>query len=81
MPYIDQDKRDVVNPDLIGELNFMITMLCDNYIMSHGKTYGVLNAVIGALECSKLELYRRVAAPYEDKKMSENGDVFSSVSL
>ena len=32
--------------------------------------------VLGVLECVKLELYRRVAAPYEDKKCQENGDVY-----
>ena len=36
-----------------------------------------LNAIIGALECAKLELYRRVAAPYEDDKIIENGDVYT----
>ena len=32
--------------------------------------------LIGVLECAKLELYRRVAAPYEDDKIDENGDVY-----
>lgn len=32
--------------------------------------------IIGALECCKLELYRRIAAPYEDIKIGENGDVY-----
>ena len=32
---------------------------------------------MGALECAKLELYRRVAAPYEDVKIMENGDVYT----
>lgn len=32
--------------------------------------------ILGVLECVKLELYRRVAAPYEDRKIEENGDVF-----
>jgi hypothetical protein len=27
------------------------------------------------LECCKLELYRKIAAPYEDIKIQENGDV------
>jgi hypothetical protein len=27
------------------------------------------------LECCKLEIYRRLVAPYEDKKKEENGDV------
>jgi len=38
--------------------------------------YSNLNELIGVLECAKLELYRRVAAPYEDEKALINGDVF-----
>jgi hypothetical protein len=33
--------------------------------------------VVGVLECAKLEIYRRIAAPYEDKKIVENGDVYT----
>ena len=32
-----------------------------------------------ALECAKLELYRRLAAPYEDEKRKETGDVYRSL--
>ena len=32
--------------------------------------------VAGALRCSMLEFYRRVAVPYEDKKIAENWDVY-----
>jgi hypothetical protein len=38
-------------------------------------SYTNINAVIGVLECVKLELYRRLAASYEDKKVVENGDI------
>ncbi|MCX7429393.1 MAG: hypothetical protein NTW96_27685 [Planctomycetia bacterium] len=37
--------------------------------------YSDLNEMIGALECCKLELYRRIASPYEDKKAAENGEI------
>ena len=37
--------------------------------------YADINELIGALECAKLEFYRRKAAPYEDKKAVENGDL------
>ena len=33
------------------------------------------------LECAKLELYRRVAAPYEDEKIDQNGDVYDVVKI
>jgi len=32
---------------------------------------------MGALEGAKLEFYRRVVVPYEEKKMKENGDVYN----
>ena len=37
--------------------------------------YFYLNRAMGVLECIKQEFYRRVAAPYEDIKIVENGDV------
>lgn len=61
-----------------GELNYKITKLINDYITRHGGiNYQRINDAIGVLECAKLELYRRVAAPYEDVKMRENGDVYT----
>jgi hypothetical protein len=31
---------------------------------------------VGAIECCKLEFYRRVAVPYEERKIKTNGDVY-----
>lgn len=82
MPYIKQEDRSLVNPlsardaDTAGELNYQITKLCDRFIRRNGVTYSNLNLVIGALECAKLELYRRVLTPYEECKLNENGDVY-----
>jgi hypothetical protein len=59
-----------------GELNYIITTLTHQYVNLHGKSYNTYNAAIGVLECAKQELYRRKIAPYEDKKIDENGDVF-----
>ena len=83
MPYIKQERREAIlkgeKPQDAGELNFAITMLVDNYLKEKGGVrYAQLNEVIGAMDCAKLELYRRVAAPYEDKKIEENGDVYRS---
>lgn len=78
MPYIKQDRRKTLtSPKDAGELNYLITELCDTYLAAVGKSYLNINQVIGALECAKLEFYRRVAAPYEDAKKEENGDVYS----
>jgi len=40
-------------------------------------SYKTINECIGLLECCKLEMYRRLAAPYEDNKVIENGDVYN----
>lgn len=44
--------------------------------MLNGGKYDSLNAVIGVLECAKQEFYRRAAVPYENQKITENGDVY-----
>jgi hypothetical protein len=82
MPYITQKSRDAfgmgVGTEKItpGELNYMLTVLCSEYFKTQGGNYQAINDIVGALEGAKLEFYRRVAAPYEDKKIIENGDVY-----
>jgi hypothetical protein len=60
-----------------GELNFVITKTVNQYLLDHEVSYQTLNECVGVLECAKLELYRRIAAPYEDLKCNQNGDVYS----
>ncbi len=86
MPYIKQEKREEFekvgksghNPrtEVAGELNYELTLKCLKYLKIHGTSYATINNIVGALECCKLELYRRLAAPYEDEKIKENGDVY-----
>lgn len=81
MPYIKQHRREVVVdtivvPDNAGELNYFFTIIAKAYLAKHGKSYQNINDILGALEGAKLEFYRRVAAPYEDTKIVENGDVY-----
>lgn len=82
MPYIRQSARDEVQRVGAlsgGELNYAVTRLLVDFLgLEEGGTisYESLNTAVGALECAKLELYRRVAAPYEDQKKEENGDVY-----
>lgn len=79
MPYITPERREQVKTSgaqTPGELNYRITMLLEEY--RAGKLdYSTINTLVGALECAKLELYRRVAAPYEDLKKEENSDVYA----
>lgn len=87
MPYIkmeDRPKYDGLLGELIGilksqpveridgELNYIITRILKE---AYPLRYFNLNRAMGVLECAKLEFYRRVAAPYEDIKIKENGDV------
>lgn len=59
---------------LPGLLNYAITTMI--YGLVDGKeSYALYNAMIGALESAKLELYRKKVAPYEDQKEFENGEV------
>ena len=89
MPYIDKIDRKHIDRESKrrvfstmgthsadpGELNYMVTTMIKNYIGDE-YSYSRINEVIGVLECAKLELYRRIAAPYEDFKIEENGDVY-----
>ena len=83
MPYITPTKRMSIDRgdcalETAGELNYVITRLLDLWIADHGLTYDRINTCIGVLECAKLELYRKIAAAYEDKKCAENGEVYGS---
>jgi len=87
VPYIKQYKRNkyekilqelvkilkALPPEEIdGELNYVVSkMLREIYPLR----YFHINKAVGVLECIKLEYYRRVAAPYEDLKIEETGDI------
>jgi hypothetical protein len=78
-----QDRKEIrvgVDDGLLsnpGNLNFIISTVANMYLEANGLSYTKINEVIGVLECAKLELYRRIAAPYEDSKIDENGDVYT----
>lgn len=88
MPYITKDGREKLDKqidalvkalksfgetNICGALNYTITRLMMGVIGTI--TYSKVNNFYGMLGCCREEFYRRVAAPYEDKKMAENGDV------
>lgn len=85
MPYIDKTLRMPASncPSNPGELNYNITNVLECYRRYHsagtGDNYALFNEMIGALECAKLELYRRIVAEYEDVKRNENGEVYSPI--
>jgi len=80
MPYIKlKDRLDIKTglrtPKTAGELNYLLTITCRQYVKDLGECYQSYNDIMGALEGCKLEWYRRGIAPYEDKKIVENGDL------
>ena len=90
MPYIPQNTRTSIDYDLMaqgvtwtpanaGELNFLVSTFIANYIRENGLKYAVVNEMIGALECAKMELNRVIIGPYEDRKIEENGGVYQGI--
>ena len=92
MPYIKAENRPavenfidgivdhLVNEDTedsrAGILNYTISSIISRYLQAEGVSYNRLNSLIGVLECAKLEIYRKVAVPYERNKCIMNGEVF-----
>lgn len=80
MPYILDEAREQLKKTRVamnaGELNYLITKLCVEYVEDLGKSYTNYNTIIGALECAKQEFYRRAVVPYEIEKCAINGDVY-----
>jgi len=86
MPYIDNGKRwkfferlNLIGDDIesAGDLDYCITALCNSYLKKcGGLKFENLAKIAGTILFVLLENYRRIAAPYEDKKKNENGDVY-----
>lgn len=66
-------KHDTYRVD--GVMNYTISKLMLKVYDNHGYDYFAFNRMMGVLSCVKDELYRRVVAKYEDKKIVENGDI------
>jgi hypothetical protein len=84
MPYLstlerfqlDNKERGI---ERAGDLNYTITHLLIEYWQSCGSRYQQINDIIGALECAKLEFYRKLASKYEDQRVLQNGEVYPDV--
>ena len=89
VPYIKEESRAILDYAIMelaarvnqgdgfaGKLNYAISKLFNYTLKDKGLNYANINEMVGALECIKLELYRRVASPYEDEKIELNGDVY-----
>ena len=69
---LDETLERIKNP---GELNYVISFLCKNYKPQTKWDYKKYNEVLGVMECSKQEFYRRFVTPYENLKLTQNGDI------
>jgi len=84
MPYIkagpQKELLEQIADNVAGHIRSADSL---NYFMSRilhqlakeSMSYKALNALVGAMECCKLEFVRMVLSPYEDKKRMENGPV------
>lgn len=84
MPYIKQERRKALNEfcESIaaelkepGELNYVISYILLLLLKKQGMRYKNICTAIGELEAAKLEFYRKIVSPYEESKISENGEV------
>lgn len=74
-PFIDQlydvlDKRGISS----GEVNYCFSTILARAFRK-APNYGTISLICGVLVNVKDEFYRRFAAPYEDRKIKENGDI------
>lgn len=80
MPYLpEEDKTNLdwgASPSTPGELNYRLTDICLSFMGQTDGRYADYATVVGALECAKLEFYRRALAVYEDSAIEKNGDVY-----
>ena len=85
MPYIEKSDKSYLEPlveslmlevGTVGELTYAISVMCDRFANKFRLNYAEIAHVMGALECTKHEFYRRVAVPYEESKKELNGDIF-----
>lgn len=89
MPYIEQCDRDILNAHLkplinhlkgheicfvVGLINYCVSQILISIWKATPK-YSVANALIGSLECTKMEFIRRYVNKYEDEKIVTNGDI------
>jgi hypothetical protein len=80
VPYIKtEDRLNVAfdGAENVADLTFVLYQTVTDYVRRRNTSlrFQSIADVLGALEATKLEFYRRTAVPYEDMKLSQNGDV------
>lgn len=81
MPYIPQEDRiDIIlghrdaNTKNPGFTTYELYCACIRMLPKKPR-FSDYCVLLGALEATKLELYRRHIAPYENERLAEHGDV------
>jgi len=88
MPYVKRELRALVNHGIeglvrqvmraenpAGLLTYILYKLSKGIIDRFPASYASISSVIMCLDNTKSELYRKILAPYEDRKIEENGDI------
>ena len=57
----------------LGRINYTFSRILSGVMSSIN--YSNIAMATGVIENIKQEFYRRIASPYEDKKINENGDI------
>jgi len=74
---IFNDKTSISNPNdfsnFLGRINYCFSRVIMGIMKN--TSYKNISMATGVLENIKQEFYRRIAEPYEDKKINENGDI------
>lgn len=79
MLYISPEDRSDLDPIstrealTADELAYQITCLADGFLAGNVEA---LTEAVGAMECAKQELYRRIAAAHADRQRAAHGDVY-----
>jgi len=81
MPYICELHRKSVEeegvaPGNAGQLAYFITMAILDFFGADAPHFQDYATALGVLDACGKELYRKMAAPYEDQKCKENGEVY-----
>lgn len=74
---ISETKAHLNNPqdfsNFLGRINYCFSRILMGVMKN--VSYKNIAMATGVLENIKQEFYRRIASPYEDKKITENGDI------
>lgn len=73
----DIDSGNPFSDKLCGIANYIVTRVACELL--NNNSYDSLSNIVKTLECSKLEVVRRLLDPYEDLAIAKNGDIQSFV--